>query len=823
MKKFEASMEKAKRYLSSYKTTIILLLIYAAVMAVATFIEKNHGTDVAKKWVYYSPAFFLLQFLLVLNFIAAWGRQSYVKQKRWALLTVHLAFVVILSGALTTFLFGKEGTVHIREGSKTDEMIIRTADGVSVEKLPFMLELNDFRLNRYPGSASPSSYESDLLVHVDGRVQEAKVFMNNVLDVKGYRFFQASYDRDELGTILSVNRDVAGRTITYTGYFLLFCGFLLTFFTKNSRLRRLGRQLKSLREESKHLTLVLILLIIATVSRAQTAENTANVAISPAQAAESTPNVLIPPEHAARFAALPVQSDGRIMPMHTLSSEIVRKVYKELKMGQFCPEQFLLSFLAEPQLWIHEPIIAIDNREISSLYGLPKDWASYAQFFDGNGNYKLLKQMQLIYGKLPAERSATDKDMMKLDERVNIVFQLLDYSLLRIYPDPGDETHTWYPPNVSPSIFPKEDSLFVADCFRNYLAEVSRSLQSGEWSKPGQLLAEIREFQLKNDIGAHIDVGKIQAEISYNKMRIFDRCKLSYFILGGLMLVLAFMQLLKKRKWTDATIKVLSVAVLCAFLIHAFGMGMRWYIGGYAPWSNSYETMVYVAWATVLAGVVFGRKSTITMALATLFGGIILFVSGLNWMDPQIGTLVPVLKSPWLMFHVAVIVAAYGFFGIGFLLGIANLSLTAFAKKSELIRFRIKELSITNNMALLVGLTLMTIGTFLGAIWANESWGRYWGWDPKETWALITMIVYSIVTHIHLVKKRDNLWLFNLLSVLAFASVLMTFFGVNYLLSGMHSYGVTDGVSTVFIYIVLAFAAIGILGVLSYRKRRHES
>ncbi|MGI5975615.1 MAG: cytochrome c biogenesis protein CcsA [Paludibacter sp.] len=802
-------MEKTKHYLSSYKATITLLLLYAVAMAIATFIEKDHGTEIAKKWVYYSPAFFLLQFLLVLNFIAAWSRYGYVKQKRWALLTVHLAFVVILGGALTTFLFGKEGTVHIREGNRTDEMIIRTSDGASIEKLPFVLELTDFRLNRYPGSASPSSYESDLLVHVDGKVQEAKIFMNNVLDVKGYRFFQASYDQDELGTILSVNQDVAGRTITYTGYFLLFCGFILVFFTKNSRFRRLGRQLKNLREESKHLVLVLILSIGTTALQAQTTEN--------------RQSAMITPEHAAQFAALPVQSGGRIMPMHTLSSEIVRKVYKERKMGQFNPEQFLLSFLAEPRMWIHEPFIAVDNSEISSLYGLPKDYASYVQFFDKNGHYKLLHQMQIIYGKLPAERSATDKDMMKLDERVNIVFQLLDHSLLRIYPDPNDDTHTWYPPNVDPSIFPKEDSLFVADSFRNYIVEVSNSLQSGDWSKPGRLLAGIKEFQLKNDVGKHIDVGKTQAEISYNQLRIFDRCKLSYFILGGLLLVLAFTQLLKKQKWADGAIKILSIAILCAFLVHAFGMGMRWYIGGYAPWSNSYETMVYVAWATVLAGIIFGRKSTITMALATLFGGIILFVSGLNWMDPQIGTLVPVLKSPWLMFHVAIIVAAYGFFGIGFLLGIVNLSLTAFAKKSELIRFRIKELSITNNMALLVGLALMSIGTFLGAIWANESWGRYWGWDPKETWALITMIVYSIVTHIHLVKKRDNLWLFNLLSVLAFASVLMTFFGVNYLLSGMHSYGVTDGVSAVFIYIVLAFTAIGILGVLSYRKRRYES
>ncbi|HOG19145.1 MAG TPA: cytochrome c biogenesis protein CcsA [Salinivirgaceae bacterium] len=799
-------MEKAKRYLSSYKTTIVLLLTYAVAMAIATFVEKDYGTEVAKRWVYYSPAFFFLQFLLVLNFIFAWGRYGYLKQKRWALLTVHLAFVVILCGALTTYLFGKEGTVHIREGSKTDEMIVRTGDKVSIEKLPFVLELTDFRLNRYPGSAGPSSYESDLLVHIDGEVQEAKVFMNNVLDVKGYRFFQASYDQDELGTILSVNQDVAGRTITYIGYFLLFCGFILGFITKNSRFRQLSHRLKNLREDSKHLIFSLLFLLISSTT-------------IQAQPTDNEWNITIPPEHAAQFAALPVQSDGRIMPLHTLSSEIVRKVYKEQKMAQFSPEQFLLSFLALPRVWINVPFIAIDNNEISSFYGLPKKYASYVQFFDENGNYKLLNQMQKIYGRFPAERSTTDKDMMKLDERVNIVFQLLDYSLLRIFPDPNDETHTWYPPNVNPSIFPKEDSLFIANSFKQYLVEVNNSLQSGEWSKPGQLLDKIKEFQLKNDIGAHIDDGKIKAEIGYNKLRIFDRCKLLYFILGGLLLVFAFMQLLKKRKWENVGIKILTIAIWCIFLFHAFGMGMRWYIGGYAPWSNSYETMVYVAWATVSAGIIFGRKSAITMALATLFGGIILFVSGLNWMDPEIGTLVPVLKSPWLMFHVAVIVAAYGFFGIGFLLGIANLSLIAFAKKSELIRFRIKELSITNNMALLVGLALMTIGTFLGAIWANESWGRYWGWDPKETWALITVVVYTIVTHIHLAKNRNKIWLFNLLSVLAFASVLMTFFGVNYLLSGMHSYGVTEGVSAVFIYIVLAFVAVSVLGVISYRKR----
>ena len=250
-------------------------------------------------------------------------------------------------------------------------------------------------------------------------------------------------------------------------------------------------------------------------------------------------------------------------------------------------------------------------------------------------------------------------------------------------------------------------------------------------------------------------------------------------------------------------------------------MGMRWYIAGYAPWSNSYETMVYVAWATVFAGWLFARRSLLTFALATLFGGVILFVSGLNWMDPQINPLVPVLKSPWLMFHVAVIVGAYGFFGISCLLGLVNLVMMSL--KKAVLAQRIKELSIINEMSLLIGLALMTIGTFLGAIWANESWGRYWGWDPKETWALVTMIVYAIVTHLHLVPFRNSLWLFNIASVVAFYSVLMTFFGVNYFLSGMHSYGQNDHVGGMFVYLLLSVLLVALIGFISFARRQKQN
>lgn len=286
-------------------------------------------------------------------------------------------------------------------------------------------------------------------------------------------------------------------------------------------------------------------------------------------------------------------------------------------------------------------------------------------------------------------------------------------------------------------------------------------------------------------------------------------------------MVLSFVSLIKQRRWINGISLALCLAIAIVFCFHMYGIGIRWYIAGYAPWSNSYETMVYVAWATVLAGLLFMRRNRIVLALAALFGGIILFVSGLNWMDPEINPLVPVLKSPWLMFHVAVIVAAYGFFGISCLMGLTNLVILGLMKEKNrlLLSQRIRELSIVNEMSLWVGLALMTIGTFLGAVWANESWGRYWGWDPKETWALITMVVYAVVTHLHLIKRFNNLWTFNVTSVLAFSSVLMTFFGVNYFLSGMHSYGQNEHVDGIFVYLYGALIVVGILAIWTRSKR----
>lgn len=801
-----------ERILSSFVTTIVLLLLYGFGLAVATFIEKHHGTAAAKAMIYYSPLFFLLQFLLVVNFLLIAVKYHYLKLRRWGLMVVHLSFIIILLGALTSFQFGDEGILHIREGEATDQMAVRQGDLTTFHTLPFTVELVKFTLTRYPGSASPSSYESELLVHVDGKTRHERVFMNNVLDVKGYRLFQASYDPDEQGTVLSVNRDVAGRNITYTGYLFLVIGLILSLLGKNTRFMTLSRRLKELRSAAA------ILLVLLTVPVA-----TANAQKDPSSMLEAMQKYAVSPEHAAKFGALPIQSrSGRMMPVNTFSSEILRKLHKSDKIGNLNSDQFLLSLLAMPDMWMRVSFIALSNPELADYYDLTDGECAYLQVFDEKGDYKLQEKLEEAYGKMPAERTRFDKDLMKLDEQINIFHQLINYQMLNLFPKEDDPNHTWYAPGDDLSSFSGKDSMFVSRIMGWYLSEVQEALKSGDWSKADEVVGMIGTYQQAKNKTLDISPKKIETELKYNRMDVFRWCKIGYLVLGGLMLVLSFALLFKQQRWMTFGIWILGIAVLIVFHFHMMGMGMRWYIGGYAPWSNSYETMVYVAWATVFAGLLFVRRSTVTFALATLFGGIILFVSGLNWMDPEINPLVPVLKSPWLMFHVAVIVAAYGFFGISCLIGLTNLVMTSLAgkKNTELLKARVRELTIVNEMALWIGLALMTTGTFLGAVWANESWGRYWGWDPKETWALITMVVYAVVLHLHLVKRWYSEWLFNLCSVVAFASVLMTFFGVNYFLSGMHSYGQNDNVHGIFIYLYAALAVVIVLAILSGRKRK---
>ena len=544
---------------------------------------------------------------------------------------------------------------------------------------------------------------------------------------------------------------------------------------------------------------------------------------TPKSMAETVQKIMVSPAHAERFGALPVQSaNGRIIPMNTFSSEIVRKLYKNTRFGSLNSDRFLLSLLAMPEMWMHVPLITYSNDEIAGYFRLPKKECTYLDFFQEDGSYRLQGKLNEVYRKAPAEYTSFDRDIIKLDEKVNILYQLFNYQLIRLFPVIDDADHHWYAPGDDLSVFSGQDSIFVSHIFFLYLSEVKDALQSGDWSKPNETLDKISTYQTAHNNVPDFDPRKISLELKYNKLDFFRWCKIGYLSLGGLLLLFSFLMFFGIKPLGGWIVKILGVGVLVVFHFHMLGMGMRWKIGGYAPWSNSYETMIFMAWVTVLAGLLFARRSPVPFALATLFAGIILFVSGLNWMDPQINPLVPVLKSPWLMFHVAILMAAYGFFGVSCLLGLVNLSMMVLIRKDTLPTYAgsIRELSIINEISLIIGLILMTIGTFMGAVWANESWGRYWGWDPKETWALITMIVYVMVTHLHLLRTKYNLWLFNLCSIVAFASVLMTYFGVNYLLSGMHSYGQSDLISGFVIYLYGTGLFLVLLAVFAWKSGR---
>ncbi|MDX1279492.1 cytochrome c biogenesis protein CcsA, partial [Oceanihabitans sediminis] len=397
---------------------------------------------------------------------------------------------------------------------------------------------------------------------------------------------------------------------------------------------------------------------------------------------------------------------------------------------------------------------------------------------------------------------------------------------LKIFPVPDDENNKW----ISPLEYRKEnyrekisDSLygnFINSGFSAYLFTLNQAKQTGDYTEAEKLLESFSKTQHKYGSAVMLSDNKIDAEISYNKYNIFKKLYRYYLLAGVLMFVFLIIQILNSnKKWINVSVNISKCFIVALFAIHTLGLIVRWYISGHAPWSDTYETMLYVAWSAVLFGLIFIKKSDLTVASTAFVASIILFFAHQNWLDPAIANLQPVLNSYWLMIHVSVIVASYGPFVLGLILGVVSLFLmiatTEKNKKKMLINIR--ELTIINEMALTVGLVMLTIGNFLGGMWANESWGRYWGWDPKETWALISIMVYAFVIHMRLVPGLRGLFAYNLASIIAFASIMMTYFGVNFYLAGLHSYASGDQVMSVKI-IGICCAVVAILGGFAYRK-----
>lgn len=640
--------------------------------------------------------------------------------------------------------------------------------------LPFSLHLTDFQMERYPGSESPASFASELILMDSERNvnRNVRVFMNNTLNYRGYKFFQSSYDQDEGGTVLSVNADQLGTTVTYIGYILLGLGFILALFSKNSYFQFLAARLKKYSTASVSMIAVLML-----IGNGSVLANEAEMASIPR----------IDKAVVEDFSRLWIQgNDGRIEPVSTLSSEILRKVSRQSEFYGRPAEEVMLSMKFYPELWRSVDLVYVPNKELREILGVTEKRVPLTSFFDVEGNYKLIDRVKDAFAKPPGLRNMLEKELINVDERIAICFMIINGDLFALFPGPHKEDK-WYTAGSIPVGLPSGDSLFVNRGFELLKEAVEGK---GEISA-SQIIASTEAYQQKFGASYLPSEKHKDTEIFYNKINPFKRVLPLYLLIGFVLLIVLFVNIFRQKKLSSSLYNVFFSLIILGFLLHTAGLIMRWYISGHAPWSNGYESMIYIAWATMLAGILFGRKYPFVIATSTMLSGIILFVAHLNWMNPEITQLVPVLNSYWLMIHVAIITASYGFLGLSAFLGLLVLIMYSLSnsRNSSHMKDFILQLTTINEMSVTIGLYMLTIGTFLGGVWANESWGRYWGWDSKETWALITVVIYSFIAHMRLIPGLKGIYNYTIASVLGFASVLMTYFGVNYYLSGLHSYG----------------------------------
>jgi len=525
-------------------------------------------------------------------------------------------------------------------------------------------------------------------------------------------------------------------------------------------------------------------------------------------------------DHAKAFGKLLVQDrDGRIKPLNTVSSEVLRKLARKTSIEGMSPEQAFLGIMAFPQEWQKVPMIKVKHPQLKDFLGVEGKLAAFNQIVDlqSGGQYKLSDYVERAYAKKPASQSKFDKDVMQVDERVNVFYMVYSGTFLTIFPIPGDGNHKWVTSANAKQFNDDEESLFVVGILPMYFEEVRKAVNTGDWTAADEHLGYLLKFQEKYGAAVMPSSAKVNLEVFYNEFNIFKRLSGYYGIIGFLLIILHFINILKPKIKLKRVIRISSYLVVVLFLLHTAGLIIRWNISGHAPWSNGYESMIYIAWATSLSGLIFVWRSEITLSVTALLSSLILSVAGLSWMDPEITTLVPVLKSYWLIIHVAIITASYGFLALGAILGFLNLVLMNLKNRRNLKRLNltITEFSYIIEMTLVIGLFMLTIGTFLGGVWANESWGRYWGWDPKETWALATVVFYSFVVHMRFIPGFRGNFAFSFAALISYSFVMMTYFGVNYYLSGLHSYAAGDPVPVPnFVY--YTYIVIGVVSIMAF-------
>jgi len=716
----------------------------------------------------------------------------------------------------TVRLPGKRGQKGISKIEDFGDTVVSLEYGSKVLELPFSIKLKDFQLDRYPGSMAPSSYASEVtVINEDKESFDYRIFMNRTLHQGNFLFFQSSYDQDEKGTILSVNND-PGKWPTYLGYFLLTLGLIWNLFDKKSRFWKLTKYVSKINAAA----FVAALLIGFSSTSLQAADENRGLEFKTTQNdmqvyldnfKEKTKIT------AEKFSKIVVQSTGgRMKPLNTLNYEILSKLSGKTSMFGMNADQIILGMLSRPEVWRNVRMIKIKTPRLKKLLGVEKTrkLIAFSEVFK-DGKYLLQKEAQAASITKPIERGTFEKDIIKLDEKLNISYMVFNGNLFRMFPQQGiNDNNRWYAPLDAIKTFQGANQKAIESLIRGFINSVANE----DWDLSNRFIDMIVKYQ--STVGADIMPSQTQLnnEIMFNKINIFPKITLAYVILGFIMLIVAFIVVFNPNIKPKKTTFVFFILLAALFSAHTFGMGFRWIISGHAPWSDTYESLLYISWSAVFAGVIFFRKSLLALSAAVIVAGIFMFTAHLTTIDPQITNLVPVLKSYWLTIHVSILTASYGFFGLGAILGFMSLIMFIFRKNRPHLDETIKHITAINEIALIIGLTAITIGNFLGGVWANESWGRYWGWDPKETWAYVAIVFYILVVHLRFVKALNTPFVFSVASLLTFSTILMTYFGVNFYLSGMHSYATGDPVPIpMWVYYITAGVFITI--ALAYKNR----
>ena len=750
------------------KIIFILYILVLVCMAAATIVEKSQGTDYAH--AHYYGAWW---FILIWAVLAALGAFYIIKRKVKcaSTLALHLSFIIILAGALLTHISAKRGMIHLRIGQPTDTYMAQDEEqGMKEEKLPFSLCLQKFEAKMHDGTNAVADYSSKFTVIDGDDKSEGEVSMNNIYSHRSYRLYQSSYDEDGKGSVLAINADPYGIPVTYTGYALLFISLVWMLFDPKGGYRKL---LKSPLLKKGALITALIL----SMGNIQT--------LHAESATGNLQNAVLPKETAEKFGELHILYNDRICPVQTFALDFCKKIYGARSYQGLTAEQVLSGWVFYGNTWANEPFIKIKSGEMKTAMNLP-DYASLNTFFNREmGGYTIGQYVQEYYN---GQQDKFHQQAADIDGKIQIIMELREGISLKVLPYTFTKnvkatkehsfikagTTTWFSPvDKLPQAVEHQHALYI----RNVFSLLNGDVKAGNTSRVNEFFAKMKKYQEVSSGNSLPTATQYKAERINNAFPFATILFMANLTLGFIALFYTIYRMMKKRE-----IKVLNIALPIllgiSFLALTFGLALRWIISGNIPMSNGYESMLTVAWFVMLISILMQLRIRIVMVFGFLISGFFLLVSHINQMDPAIGQMMPVLNSPLLSIHVSIIMMSYALLSLTFICGIMGICLRSHGE----------ELQALSRIFLYPALTTMGFGIFIGAIWANVSWGNYWSWDSKETWALITFMIYAVVVHTQSLPVFRKPLVYHIYITLAFMSIAMTYFGVNYFLTGMHSY-----------------------------------